>query len=110
MDMKKVLPPESAAAKIFGRFSSEIGGGGLAEETRRVCVLAALAACGGREAFSAELEEALDGGLAPAAAHETVLQAAAYLGFGRAPLYALPRRKKSIGQAQTVDKSPAKGL
>lgn len=84
MDMKKILPPESAAATIFNRFAAEIGNGGLAEETRRVCILAALAACGGQAAFRAELCDAFDGGLSPAAAHETVLQAAAYLGYGRA--------------------------
>ena len=84
MDPKKVLPPESAAATIFNRFAAEIGNGGLAEETRRVCILAALAACGGKEAFAEELKEALGAGLSPLAAHEAVLQSAAYLGMGRA--------------------------
>ncbi len=84
MDPKKVLPPESAAATIFNRFAAEIGNGGLAEETRRVCILVTLAACGGKEAFAEELKEALDAGLSPLAAHEAVLQSAAYLGMGRA--------------------------
>ena len=30
MDMKKILPPESAAATIFNRFAAEIGNGGIA--------------------------------------------------------------------------------
>ena len=84
MDPKKVLPPESAAATIFNRFAAEIGNWGLAEETRRVCILAALAACGGKEAFAEELKEALGAWLSPLAAHEAVLQSAAYLGMGRA--------------------------
>ena len=84
MDPKKVLPPESVAATIFNRFAAEIGNGGLAEETRRVCVLVTLAACGGKEAFAEELKEALGAGLSPLAAHEAVLQSAAYLGMGRA--------------------------
>lgn len=84
MDPKKVLPPESAAAVIFGRFAGGIPRGKADEETRRVCILAALAACGGKEAFAEELKEALDAGLSPLAAHEAVLQSAAYLGMGRA--------------------------
>lgn len=82
MDPKKVLPPESAAATIFNRFAAEIGNGGLAEETRRVCILVTLAACGGKEAFAEELKEALGAGLSPLAAHEAVLQSAANLRVG----------------------------
>ena len=84
MDIKKVLPQESAAAVIFSRFEREIPRGKVDEETRRVCILATLAACGGKEAFEAELGEALEAGLSPLAAHEAVLQSAAYLGMGRA--------------------------
>lgn len=84
MGIKKVLPQESAAAVIFSRFEREIPRGKVDEETRRVCILATLAACGGKEAFEAELGEALEAGLSPLAAHEAVLQSAAYLGMGRA--------------------------
>lgn len=45
MEIKKVLPQGSAAAGIFGRFEREIPRGKVDEETRRVCILATLAAC-----------------------------------------------------------------
>lgn len=50
---------------------------------RHLCVLSALMGCQGKEAFMAEMHEALEDGVDPIAIREAVYQAAAYLGLGR---------------------------
>lgn len=74
-----------ALARIFSRLLSDVGGRvKLCERDRRLASLASLMGCGGADAFRAELADALAGGLGGCAAHEAVMQSAAYLGMGRA--------------------------
>ena len=55
----------------------------LSVTERHLCVLSALMGCQGKEAFMAEMHEALEDGVDPIAIREAVYQAAAYLGLGR---------------------------
>jgi 4-carboxymuconolactone decarboxylase len=71
--------------EFFGNFSLEEvpAQGGLDGHSRYLAILAALLGCQGAEEFAAVLPAALDGGVTPSEAKETVYQAAAYLGIGR---------------------------
>ena len=55
----------------------------LSVTERHLCVLSALMGCQGKEAFMAEMHEAMKDGVDPIAIREAVYQAAAYLGLGR---------------------------
>lgn len=80
-----VRASDEELARIFSRLLSDVGGRvKLCERDRRLASLAALMGCGGADAFRAELADALAGGLDGCAAHEAVMQSAAYLGMGRA--------------------------
>lgn len=55
----------------------------LPEDTRFLAILAALLGCQGLDVYKDMLDKALDGGLTPVMAKETVYQAVDYLGIGR---------------------------
>ena len=74
-----------ALADIFQGLLQDVGARTkLSSNDRMLAELAALMGCGGETAFRARLTDALENGLLPETAREAVMQAAAYLGMGRA--------------------------
>ena len=72
-------------ADIFEGLLADVGAHTrLSARDRALAELSALMGCGGTDAFRARLADALAEGLAPEAVREAVMQAAAYLGMGRA--------------------------
>ena len=80
-----VREADSALADIFQGLLQDVGAHTkLSSNDRMLAELAALMGCGGETAFRARLIDALENGLLPESAREAVMQAAAYLGMGRA--------------------------
>ncbi len=72
-------------ADIFEGLLADVGAHTrLSARDRALAELSALMGCGGTDAFRARFADALAEGLAPEAVREAVMQAAAYLGMGRA--------------------------
>lgn len=72
-------------ADHFERFAfDEVASSGeIDPQTRFIAVLAALMGCGGEDAFSQMLPEAISAGVSPVMLKEIVYQATDYLGYGR---------------------------
>lgn len=74
-------------AELFSRFAfDEVvneQGQALEPVTRYLAILAALIGCGGADAFSETLPDAVRSGVTPVMIRETVYQSVDYLGYGR---------------------------
>lgn len=95
-------------AELFGNFAFDevVSSDDLSEKTRFLAILAALIGCQGVDAFRAMLPAALNFGVTPVEAKETVYQAAAYLGIGR--VYPFLRAANEVLAARGI-KLPLEG-
>lgn len=95
-------------AELFGNFAFDevVNSDDLSEKTRFLAILAALIGCQGLDEFKVMLPAALNFGVTPVEAKETVYQAAAYLGIGR--VYPFLRAANEVFAARGI-KLPLEG-